>query len=83
MMIMVPRQVDVGEYIVPIEKVNTVLQVLDAIRSEHGLAIAIHRVHDGQHDAICILVELTKIHLPVQEFHRIISAPICEACAQI
>jgi len=76
---MVPRQVDVGEYIVPFEKVNSVLEVIDQIRREHDLAIAIHRVEDKQHCAICILVELTKIHLPIDEFHRIISAPICEA----
>lgn len=78
-MIMIPRQVDVGEYIVPFEKVNAVLETIDAIRREHDLTIAIHRVPDNYQCAVCILVELTKIHLPIDEFHRIISAPICEA----
>ena len=77
-MICLAKQVDVGEYIIPIEKVNAVLEVIDKIRRETNLSITLHRVPDCN-NTMCILVELTKIHLPVSEFHRIISAPICEA----
>lgn len=82
-MICIPKQVDVGEYHIPVEKVDAVLNVLDTVRREHDFAITIHRIPDRRYNGICLLVELTKIHLPVDEFHRIISAPICEVCREL
>jgi len=79
-MVCAAKLVDVGEYVVPVEKVNKVLETIDQIRRETDYAIAIHAIREREN--ICILVELLKIHLPLDEFHRVISAPICEAVSQ-
>lgn len=73
------KMVDVCECLVPLHKVNEVLDYVDVIRRVHGYAIAVHSCPIAEKATwICILLELSDISLPIEQMEYEFAKPIAE-----
>ena len=78
-MVCLAKMVDVCECLVPLNKVNEVLDYVDVIRETYGYEIAVHSCPMTPNaNTICILLELSKINLPLEVMDEQFSKPISE-----
>jgi len=76
-MVCLARMVDVCEVTCPINRVDAILQEIDAIRARTGHEVAIHSCPcNTRPECVHILVELQKYHLPIEQMQREFADPL-------